>query len=401
MKRISYIPYILIIGLLCFICSLPATFTMTIRSFSIGTIAPAWHGLFRMKKASFQLFTLPTRKDVSAKELEDQIKDLQRENRALTTQLDNLRSWLLNEDRVQEQLDRLQGLRNTNIEDPRQKDFFRRRAEEIAKILELQMQALPAKVIYREPASWSSFLWVNIGQKHNKALGRVIVEKNSPVIVNGCIIGLVEDVRNSQSRVRLITDTHLSLSVRSLRGKQQNEHLLHQIDSVQSILENRQDLFRSPHEKKIFFTFFSKLKSKLISEGKDEYLAKGEIHGGSTPLWRSRTSTLYGLGFNFDRSDSEGEARDLITGIAQGSYDTKEAIPLLKEGDLLITTGFDGVFPAGLPVAAVKKIESLREGASAYEIKAEAVAGNLSDLSTVFILPANPSEGFFQQNRDK
>jgi len=340
-----------------------------------------------MKRASLQLLTLPTVRDSRPKGQEEKFEELQRENIVLHSQLDNLRQWLLNEDRIEEQLLRVKNLKESAEIDPSSSEFFSRRAKEISKILELQMQSIPAKVVFREPASWSSFVWINVGEKQNKALGRAVIAKNSPVVVGGCLIGVVEDVRHSQSRVRLITDSNLTPSVRTIRGKQQNQQLWQQLESVFRLLEMRKDLFQSPEEQKAIVSFFSRIKSRISTEGQDRYLAKGELHGGSAPLWRSRSSLLQGVGFNYDRPDSEGAARDLRSGKSKNGYNSLESLSILKEGDLLITSGLDGVFPAGLPIAVVKKVENLREGASAYELQAEAAAGSLNDLSTVFILP--------------
>jgi cell shape-determining protein MreC len=61
-------------------------------------------------------------------------------------------------------------------------------------------------------------------------------------------------------------------------------------------------------------------------------------------------------------------------------------------GDLLVTTGMDGIFPAGFWVATVTNVGLLREGACAYEIEAKATAGNLDDLTHVTVLPPVHSE---------
>lgn len=57
-----------------------------------------------------------------------------------------------------------------------------------------------------------------------------------------------------------------------------------------------------------------------------------------------------------------------------------------------MTTGFDGIFPAGYPVAIVSKVQPLKEGAPCYEIEARATAGNLDDIHRVVVLAA--LEGF-------
>jgi hypothetical protein len=132
------------------------------------------------------------------------------------------------------------------------------------------------------------------------------------------------------------------------------------------------------------------LKSKL-TKGKDEkYLAKGELHGSSSPFWRSKNTTLKGVGFNYDYADEEGPAKDLRDGISVDDKNMKEPCkgePLIEKGDLLVTTGMDGIFPKGLNVAIVSKINALKDGDFAYTIEAKPSVENLNDLEVVLVLP--------------
>jgi cell shape-determining protein MreC len=339
-----------------------------------------------VKEASLSLFSFSSSTSLDA-EAQRMIGELQRENQVLLAQLEHLRQWLLCEDRIEQQMQRLKEYEGLSTTSPA-KDFYQRRALEMTSLLGLELQALPAKVIFREPATWSSFLWINVGEKHNRALGKKIVAKNSPVLFGGCLVGVIEDVRISQSRVRLITDERLTPSVRSVRGQMQSEQLCTQLQGLVRVLEVRKDLFRSSEEHKAFLSFFDRLKSRLDTDGESRYLAKGILKGNSTPQWRARTTTLSGLGFNYDRSDKEGPAKELRTGRPLHALASGESLALLKEGDLLITSGLDGVLPAGLPVAFVKTVETLKEGSTAYDITAEAAVGSLDHLTSVVVLPA-------------
>jgi hypothetical protein len=243
-------------------------------------------------------------------------------------------------------------------------------------------------VIFREPSSWSSALWIDVGEQHNKALAKKIIAKNSPVLCGTSIIGVVEYVGERRSRVRLITDERLVPSVRAIRGREQDRFLLEHATALLAALERREDLFTSREMSLGVLSILSQLKSRLQAECQDAYLAKGEVFGSSSPLWRSRSPILKGVGFNYDFADEEGPARDLRTGEPYASREKKEPIALLRPGDILVTTGLDGVFPAGYRVAMVSKVNSLKEGASSYEIEAVATAGNLDDISHVIVLPS-------------
>ena len=106
-------------------------------------------------------------------------------------------------------------------------------------------------------------------------------------------------------------------------------------------------------------------------------LAKGEVHGCSQPLWRSQRHLLKGTGFNYDFPDQA----------------IPEGIELLKQGDLLVTTGLDGVFPPNLHVGKVTKIAPAMEGDYFWELEAEPTASHLDDLDYLFVLKPVGYEG--------
>lgn len=211
-----------------------------------------------------------------------------------------------------------------------------RRRKELQRLTKSQLLSVPARVIYRSPASWNSTLWLNVGAAHNALLGRNAIAKDSPVVVGTCLIGVVDLVNEHQCRVRLITDSSLVVSVRVCRNGQ--------------------------------------------------LLAKGELNGSGSPLWRHDGRVLQGIGFNYDFPDDEGPARDLRTGRPVGQAQGETAA-LVQVGDLLVTTGLDGLFPAGLAVAEVTALQPLREGDYFFELDAKPSAGDLDALSLVSVLP--------------
>jgi len=215
------------------------------------------------------------------------------------------------------------------------KDRF---GKDLEAILDFDFQIVPARVIFRSPAAWDHSVWINVGERTNQQLGKNVILKNSPVVVGKSVVGVVDYVGNRQSRVRLITDSGLPLSVRVYRTNGQTVHRL----------------------------------------------AKGELQGGARQV-RSNEYLLRGVGFNYDFCDEEGPARDLRSGKpADGKSGV--AIPLVKGGDLLVTSGLDGVFPAGLHVGRVHKIFPLKEGDYYFELEAKSTVDNLDDLSAVFVL---------------
>ena len=386
MRKFSYRPYVLLIFFLLSLMSLSKNSSESIRVAVICGLSPCWKGLNTMKEKMIEFFQLPF---VGSENIhhDEELERLRHENRALRTQMKQVRQWLLNEARLDEQVEKLQLLKGEAAQHSQIKDFFVRRSQELSQRLELQMESMPAQIIFREPSSWSSAIWINVGARHNDRLGKRVVCKNSPVLAGSTLVGVIEYVGDTQSRVRLITDSSSSYSVRAIRGSEQDEYLLEHLDAVLLVLEMRKDLLFSDASIQEVLQSLKKLKTFFVRESGGHYFAKGELYGSGTPLWRSRDQILKGVGFNYDFSDQEGLARDLRTGKVYHSSSSQDPIDILREGDLLITTGLDGVLPVGLRVAVVSKVAQLKEGASSYEIEAVSTAGNLDELTQVFVLP--------------
>lgn len=245
---------------------------------------------------------------------------------------------------------------------------------EVKKYLSLQMQALPARVIFRSPNTWNSSFWINVGRADNKRLEQPVIAKNSPVMLGMSIIGAIDYVGERQCRVRLITDAGLNPSVRVSRGG--NTEAIRAINELLRLIQDEEliDLLRL-------------YKKEYLDVSESAYLAKGELCGSSHPLWRSEGQVLKGTGFNYDYSDSEGVSRDLRTGLPKGAPNNRAPVPLITVGDLLITTGLDGVFPKGFQVARVIGVSPLKEGDYFYDIEAVPTAGNLNEVDMVMVLP--------------
>lgn len=255
--------------------------------------------------------------------------------------------------------------------------------------LRQQLEGLPARVIYRSTAAWNSSLWIDVGNADNTSSDRVIVSKNSPVLSNGAVVGVIDYVGEKQSRVRLITDSGLTISVRAARGGWKDQWLAEMLTTLQRQLSSRHELFAHDFDKDKLLDELALLSGKLQSTSETTLMAKGELSGSSNPLWRSPGQRLKGTGFNYDFADEEGPARDLRSGAPEGSLSEDKAIPVLKVKDLLMTTGYDGVFPPGLPVGEIAAIHPLDEGDYYYTLEALPAAGNIDDLAYVLVLPSN------------
>ncbi len=269
--------------------------------------------------------------------------------------------------------------------------FLERRAEEADHMAALAAKMVPAKVIYRDPASWSSALWVDVGRQDNLAWGEEVIAKNSPVVLGLDVVGVVDYVGERQSRIRLITDSGLCPSVRASRGVTQGVYWANHVEALLEAMDQTLPVGVSGALVEELMPQLVELREELLRIDTGHHLAKGEVRGSGRPLWRARGERLRGVGFNYDFADAEGPARDLRSGRAIWQ---NQSLPLslIQEGDLLMTTGMDGVFPAGLFVASVDRVHVLREGSSTYEVEAIPRIAAYGDLSWVFILPAVSSD---------
>lgn len=345
MRKDSSTTYLLVIGALLCLMSLPNASTERLRSTTVALFAPTWEQLSWIRFLFRQ-----EGKRISQEELQR----LQLENQLLHSEVGRLQELVQHELFLKE-IDR------ASIH-----------SEEVQRFLDLQLNAMPARVIFRSPGTWNSSVWLNIGQADNSRFAKPVIAKNSPVVVGMSIVGVVDYVGTRQCRVRLITDSGLNPSVRVARGV--NAEVVRAINECLRVIDDQE-----------LVQLLKMYKRDYLDVHSAAYLAKGELCGSSHPLWRAQGQILKGTGFNYDYPDELGPARDLRTGMAKEGK--KKAAPLIRLGDLLVTTGMDGVFPKGLHVAKVTAIASLKEGDYFYDIEAVPTAGNLNEIDMVMVLP--------------
>lgn len=374
MKRKTYRPYIVLFLLLLSCLSLPQASVEPFRGVAIAVSSPLWKKFFLLRSSIFPSSSFAPEEKGS---LEEDSSLIRRQN-------EKLKKRLLSEERLEAHLKNFREIGFQTAD----KEFFVRRQKALKTRLNLEAHSLSAEVIYRQPSAWSSTLWVDVGEKDNEALGVCVVSVNSPVLVDSHLVGVVEFVGKRQSRVRLLTDSSLVVSVRAVRGKESSREMLRLIEEFSFQLSVNQENLLSPEDEKVLCEKLTTLKIKLEETGTQKYLAKGELFGTSSPLWRSRSPILKGIGFNYDFEDAEGPARELRTGKPYDALFHNAGVSLIREGDLLVTTGLEGIFPPDIPVAIVSEVALLKEGAASYSIEARLCSNEIEDLSAVTILPS-------------
>jgi cell shape-determining protein MreC len=222
--------------------------------------------------------------------------------------------------------------------------------------------AIQAQVILKPSFRATTTLWLRAAKP--VIIGSAVVEGNH-------LIGVVDYVSKNSARVRLITDPAFSVSVRALRfdpmlnGLEQEVHLwLEMIASCSNLEDEQSQQLKNTLNQTLAI---------LRAHSKGNFLAKGILRGGSD-LWKKKYPILEGEGFNYAWPDSYNNSLDA-------------SIPLVKKGDILVTSGLDGLFPAGLRVACVISLQAQDPAFSIYKLKALPLIASIDSLQYVWVLP--------------
>jgi rod shape-determining protein MreC len=365
-------PYLALFAVLLVLITIPPPRALQIRSVAIASLAPAWSTLSALKGSVVAVvgWVVPKKKSSEQKDYR-----LELENQQLKQEIYHLQEQLR-----QEKL--LRTLSDIDRDPSTRASYY-----PLSQMLPVLQQATPARIAYRPVDSWNNTLWLNVGWIDNHDQEAQLIAKDSPVVIGTALVGVIDHVGKRYSRVRLLTDPGLVPSVRVARGTPQNLSLLAQVETMLDLLTERDELLGDDPDTRInLFAALETLRQEITEQQGEAFLAKGELHGSQGVLWRKRVSVLNGSGFNFDFEDHTGPARDLRSGRIVRDKESKPTA-LIAPGDLLITTGMDGIFPPGLHTATVTWVEALREGAYTYDIEARPNVNSLDTLSTVYVLP--------------
>lgn len=375
--------YFFIFATLLTVMSLAPHTNDKIRGASVAFIAPLWEKILSFKHFLF----FPSRPSPfsSSLSIEEEKERLQLENQLLQLELldvyKQLDEQLLLSSKIAHMVSLSPNETRSTVSD------YEKSLKKALSLTKQRLKAMPARVIFRSLDTWNNSLWINIGRLTDLLDQEFTIAVNSPVVIGNAVIGIVDYVGDYQSRVRLITDNRLKLSVRAARGGEQEALLSAQIENLLQQMNRKKYSFFSSENQAHLIKFLKELKEGLQPLKKTWYLAKGEL-SGSPSLYRSdETVHLKGIGFNYDFSDDEGESRDLRSGKSL-LHPHKSSIPILKVDDVLVTTGMDGIFPSGFQAAIVTHVGLLKEGDYFYHLEAEPIAKFVEELTLVFVLPA-------------
>ncbi len=253
------------------------------------------------------------------------------------------------------------------------------------------------ETIFRESDPFGSALWVDIGTKTWKQ-PEFQLERYCPVLSKGSVVGYIDHVGERASRVLLITDPHLFMTVKVKREASSQAQLITLGRAFQTALihyKNRKQDSQATLEKGVraIDALISVIKNSEREENESEqtpylFLAYGYLQGALKTDSKENIA-LKGFGFTCDHDHGDSPKRDLRTGQRTPS-DIK--IPIIKPGDTLETNGLDGIFPRGLPVGKVSQVLPLSEGDAFYSIEAIPLRDRFFEMEYVTILPARSQE---------
>jgi rod shape-determining protein MreC len=373
--------YLIIFALILIVLGFSRHNSEKMRGSSIALLAPFWEHILSFKHFLFHPSKPSPFASLSAKEEQQR---LQLENQLLKTEIAYLQKELNEQSLLFSRLEQLSTLSSEDSLIDYQKTFKRKN-----KILNWRLNAIPARVIFRSFDTWNSSLWINVGETNNTNQQNPSIALNSPVVIGCAIVGVIDYVGNHYSRVRLITDNLLTPSVRAARGGEQDFLMSEQIQSLLQQMNRKKPLLLRQEDQTSLIQLLNQLKNSLQPLKKTWYLAKGELLGMSSPSRFGQNITLKGTGFNYDFADEEGDSRDLRNG-KSFHHPQEQSIQILKLGDILVTTGMDGIFPPGFQVATVTRVGLLKEGDYFYTLEAQPIAIPMEELALVFVLPPNP-----------
>lgn len=360
------------------------------RGQSVAMVAPFWEKILSLK----HFFSHPSQSSpFTHLSLEEEKHRLQLENQLLEIEIAHLQEQMHEQLLISSQIAQIAPYMQEEAK--KMTEDYKKSLQNTLKITQRRIHALSARVIFRSFDTWNSFLWINIGESANRDLQKIAIAKNSPVVIGKSIVGIIDYVGEDQARVRLISDSRLTPSVRASRGGEQDFLLSEKIEGVLHHIQNKKNLPLSVDERTQLSRLLQHLKQQLQPFKKTWYLAKGKLLGSLFSAKLGQNVYLRGVGFNYDFIDAEGGNRDLRSG--KLNQQTQEEIPpILKVNDILITTGMDGLFPPGFEVATVTRVGLLKEGDYFYDLEARPIAGSLEELSLVFVLPPITSEPIIQ-----
>ena len=174
MRKQSFYPYLFLILFFVIAFSLPKSWTESLRGKMVQKVSPSWK-----KGKGIRAHLKGPSKGREYWINKEEKESLAFENIQLRKQNDNLRKRLLSEEKIHSLLEKSASLKAIEKKPLGYESFYSRRNAEIEKLLDQELASMSAEVIYRDPATWSDIIWINVGEETNQKLNNRVILKNT------------------------------------------------------------------------------------------------------------------------------------------------------------------------------------------------------------------------------
>ena len=235
---------------------------------TVAFLSPIWEGLTKAKMALINAFDTsnPTPKFEHQHgfvlSMQEEMQRLRLENQLLLNQLTDLQVILDEKQLLDRQLKDVSQA-SLEIADILPKESYQKYHQRMKSLLDVKINCMPARVIFRSLDTWNNSLWINVGTDHNIQGKNPIIAKNSPVLVGDSVVGVIDYVGRRQARVRLITDNTLTPSVRVARGGEQDGQVVEHIDFLLHRLKRTKKLIIANEDRESLSALLKELRVQL------------------------------------------------------------------------------------------------------------------------------------------
>jgi len=225
---------------------------------------------------------------------------------------------------------------------------------------------LRVRVLAREAGYWDRFLWIDAGRETHP--DHSVLQRQSPVVCGDVVVGLIDYVGRRQSLVRLLSDPQCCPAIQVHAEAPSGLWIAAQ--RLQSLLRRSKDLDLG------------------VQRSLEKSLGQIPCHQGNLSNWKGMLK-----GFSKEGTGGPELVGDFFsTQMLEGDPGSIEP----SIGQLLVTSGLDGIFPPGLKVGY---LQTLKDPDGVRPLREFTAIPALDSFENLFWLTVLSPRGFMAQDR--